>query len=225
MQNISPDIICTEDGSATLIHPVYRDTYHSTRGAVGESEHLFIDNGLKKINKKNIKILEIGFGSGLNALVTLKYLNDNGLNAEYHTVEKYPVSVETIHKTGYANIFPEYSEAFMELHRSAWNNTIKVTENFSVVKHHKSFPDIELDAIFDIIYFDAFSPDTQPEMWTQEIFINLFNHTAINGLLSTYSSKGIVKQNLRAAGYTVKRLKGALGKRHMLNAIKESDGK
>ncbi|MCC8088466.1 MAG: tRNA (5-methylaminomethyl-2-thiouridine)(34)-methyltransferase MnmD [Rikenellaceae bacterium] len=225
INTISPKIIQTEDGSATIVHPVYGDTYHSLRGAVGESEHVFIRNGLERIGKKHLKILEIGFGSGLNALVTLKHITENRISAEYHTVEKFPVSAETVLKTGYADIFPGYHDFFYRMHDCPWNEKTRLSENFFLLKLHKCLSDTEFDTTFDVIYFDAFSPDTQPELWTTEVFTKLFECTEENGILTTYSSKGSVKQALRNAGYTVKRLGGALGKRHMLNAIKESDGK
>ena len=217
---ITPEILLSEDGSHTLRHPVLGDPYHSTRGAVGESEHVFIHAGFDCIEKPHIRIFEMGFGSGLNALLTLKRAYETGKTVEYHTVELYPIAWETIEQLNHLIPDDPLYDAYIKMHRSPWGIPVEINERFRLTKLEKSLAEIEFDTIFDVIYFDAFAPDTQPELWTTDIFRNLYNHTAEGGVLVTYSAKGTVKAALRSAGYEVRRLPGALGKRHMLRAEK-----
>lgn len=217
---IRPDILLSDDGSYTLRHPVLGDSYHSTRGAVGESEHVFIRAGFDFIEKPHIRVFEMGFGSGLNALQTLKRAHETGKTVDYHTAELYPVAFEIIEKLNYLTSDDPIYDAYLRMHRSPWGVPLEIDERFRLTKLEKSLAEIEFDTIFDVIYFDAFAPDTQPELWTTEIFGKLYEHTAEEGILVTYSVKGTVKEALRSGGYEVKRLPGALGKRHMLRAKK-----
>ena len=212
---ISPEIELTEDGSATLVHPLLGDRYHSTRGAIGESKHIFIDNGLRLINKKKIKILDAGFGSGLNALLTLWYAEENGLHIDYHTVELYPIDIPTAGRLGYTD-----KKEFMQLHKAQWGSETRITDFFTITKSETDLADGEFGDGFDLVYFDAFSPDTQPELWSEEMFRKIYGCMTEGGVLVTYSAKGDVKRALRNAGFEVHRLQGALGKRHMLKATK-----
>jgi len=218
---IIPERIITEDGSHTLRHPVLNDTYHSIRGAMGESGHVFIQAGLDCIEKPHIRVLEMGFGSGLNALLTFKRIHETGKKADYETVELYPVAEDVVEQLNYVNPEEPLYNAFLKMHRSQWGVPVEIDERFLLTKHEKSLLEMEFATIFDVIYFDAFAPDTQPELWTPEIFQKMYTHTAPGGILVTYSAKGTVKEALRAAGYEVKRLPGALGKRHMLKAVKK----
>lgn len=217
---IKPETVPTDDGSHTLLHPVLGDTYHSTRGAVGESEHVFIRNGFDFIEKEDIRIFEMGFGSGLNALQTLRRAIETDKNVIYHTIELFPVAVDTIQKLNYISPEDPLYPSYQKMHESDWEKEIEINEHFRLIKNSISLVDIELDSIFDIIYFDAFAPETQPELWSEDIFNKLYLHTATGGILVTYSAKGAVKEALRKAGYVVKRQPGALGKRHMLRAQK-----
>ena len=216
-----PDILLSEDGSYTLRHPVLGDSYHSTRGAVGESEHVFIQGGFNFIEKPHIRVFEMGFGSGLNALLTLKQAHETGKTVEYHAAELYPVAGQVVEKLNYLTPDDPLNDAYLKMHRSPWGVPVEIDKRFRLTKLRKSLVEIEFDTIFDVIYFDAFAPDTQPELWTTAIFRTLYEHTAEGGILVTYSAKGTVKEALRSAGYEVKRLPGALGKRHMLRAMKK----
>ena len=218
---VTPDILLSDDGSHTLRHPVLGEVYHSTRGAVGESEHVFIRAGFDAIDRTHIRLFEMGFGSGLNALLTLKRARETGKTVDYHTVELYPVAPEVAERLNYVDPGDPLYNAFKTLHRSPWGIPVEVCDYFRLTKLKKSLSESEFDTIFDVIYFDAFAPDTQPELWTAEIFRKLYEQTAPGGVLVTYSAKGTVKEALRAAGYEVKRLPGALGKRHMLRAEKK----
>ena len=215
-----PDILPTEDGSNTLHHPVLGETYHSTRGAVGESEHVFIRQGFDHIDQPHIRVFEMGFGSGLNALLTLNRARELDKTVDYHAVELFPVSWETVEKLEYIHPDdPDYN-AFQDMHSAIWDAPVEITPYFTLQKRAGSLHEIDFDTIFDVIYFDAFAPDTQPELWTGVVFRKLYEHTAPCGILVTYSAKGSVKEALRTAGYEVKRLQGALGKRHMIRAEK-----
>lgn len=213
---INPSIEKTADGSDTLRHPVTGDTYHSLRGALGESLHVFIDSGLSAVKKSTISVLEVGFGSGLNAWLTLEYAERRGITVEYTGVELYPVDIATASRLTYTD-----DPLFMELHESPWEVPAPITSYFTLIKTGTDFAATEFNRTFDIVYFDAFAPDTQPELWTADIFSKLHNAINPGGILVTYSAKGSVKRALREAGFEVERLPGALGKRHMLRAIKK----
>lgn len=218
---IEPAVEVTEDGSHTLLHPVLNDSYHSLRGAVGESRHVFIENGLKQSGKRRVKIFEMGFGTGLNALLTLEEAVSSGLNVEYHAIELYPVDPEIARTLNYADKNSSLYEYFMKIHYSPWGKKTIINDNFTLTKYNIPLAEMKFDTTFDIIYFDAFSPDTQPDLWTTEIFSEIYRHTSTGGILVTYSAKGSVKRALRDAGFEVHRLPGALGKRHMVRAIKQ----
>ena len=197
MQAIHPAIEPTEDGSPTLRHPVFGETYHSLHGAVAEARHVFIAGGLKRCPLPHVHILEAGFGSGLNAWLTLREAEESGRTLRYAD-----------------------DPLFGALHRAPWGEPTEITPRFRLEKRAEDLVFARMDAIFDIIYFDAFAPDTQPELWTEGLFRKLFAQTAPGGALVTYSAKGTVKRALRAAGYEVTRLPGAPGKRHMVRAVR-----
>lgn len=233
MHSINPIIETTDDGSQTLRHPVFGDTYHSTRGAVGESRHVFLEAGFRwwldaqaEKNKNNLslsqlenrspKILEMGFGSGLNAYLTLLAAREAGVRVEYVGVELYPVAVEVAQQLQYS-----HDGFFVALHETPWNRSVNLTDTFSLCKWQGAIAEYPFNATFDLIYFDAFAPETQPELWTRALFDALYASLNVGGALLTYSAKGVVKEQLRAAGFTVRRLAGALGKRHMVRAEKD----
>lgn len=213
--HIEPEIELTDDGSATLLHPVIGEAYHSVRGAVGEAMHIFIGNGLRLSSLQSLRILEVGFGSGLNAWLTLTECATTGKQVEYHALELYPIVLSTAEKLNYSD-----NPLFLTLHTAAWDDFCNITPLFRLKKIEGDLVNVEFDTIFDIVYFDAFAPDCQPELWSQQVFAKIFEHMATGGSLVTYSCKGEVKRALRAAGFEVRRMKGALGKRHMIRAIK-----
>lgn len=214
-----PIIEWTDDGSATLRHPVFGETYHSMRGAAAEAQHIFIDNGLATLSKERVRIVEIGFGSGLNAWLSLCYGRQHSLAIDYRGVELYPVPIPTALQLGYTD-----DPLFATLHLCEWDCRHALTDSFTFAKYET---DLTLPGALwegcpcDLIYFDAFAPDTQPEMWSETVFRRLYGLLSPGGILVTYSAKGTVKQALRNAGFTVKRLPGALGKHHMLRAVRE----
>lgn len=205
----------TEDGSPTLRSPQYGDTYHSARGAVGESRHVFIENGFNAVCRNPVKILEAGFGTGLNAWLTLLEAAKQGRRVEYTAVELHPVPEDIAADLNYSS-----DPHFIGMHKAAWGTKTRIADFFSLVKINADLAEAEISGNFDIVYYDAFAPDTQPEMWTRELFTRIYSAMAEGGVLVTYSAKGDVKRALKAAGFTVERLPGALGKRHMTRAGK-----
>jgi len=215
-------LIKTTDGSCTLYNSDLEEHYHSINGSIQESEHVFINAGLRYIALDKIKIFEVGFGTGLNAFLSYMESLKSGLQIEYSGIEKYPVEKSLVNELNYSQLIsPENHNIFIKLHECEWNKKIEISENFRFVKIEADFNEYILNTTFDLIFFDAFAPDKQPEMWSQENFSKLYKSLNKGGILVTYSSKGMVKQNLRNAGFMVQRLQGPLGKRHMLRAIKQ----
>lgn len=218
-------IIITQDGSDSLHSKLFNENYHSVFGAVQESNHIFIDAVLKPVSKNSneVKIFEVGFGTGLNALLTYNFSLKNRLKIEYHSVEAYPISLEVAKSLNYPGILNIDKPIFLKMHLANDNET-KISENFTLKVFHSKLQETELpEEYYDCIYFDAFSPETQPELWKQSCFDKLYKALKPEGLLSTYSSKGVVKRALRAAGFKVKRLPGPPGKREFLIAIKNDN--
>jgi Uncharacterized conserved protein len=220
----NPEIILeeTKDGSHTLYVPGMDEHYHSVNGALQESMHVFIDSGLRKVDAKNIKVLEIGFGTGLNAFLTL--LEGEKLQKEIHftSLELYPLSEAIYSKLNYGEVIaPDKAELFTKLHQADWEESTEITSHFQLQKKKADLCQFDFGGEkYDLIYFDAFAPDKQPEMWNPELFQKLFEHTNPGGILTTYCAKGVVRRAMQAAGYTVERLQGPPGKREMLRATK-----
>jgi len=214
-------LIVTSDGSHTIYIPELNEHYHSVHGAVQESRHIFINNGLNFNTPQHLNILEIGFGTGLNALLTALEIEGTNRSADYTTVEKYPLEKELIKILNHKYIAGNKSEEiFRMLHSSSWNIPTKITNNFTVKKLLGDINDITLEGSYALIYFDAFGPDKQPGMWTTEVFEKISAVTRSGGILVTYSAKGQVKRNLRSCGFEVNLLPGPPGKRQMIRAIK-----
>ncbi len=213
------EIQLTADGSHTLYIKDIDEHYHSVNGAIQESLHVFIDAGLKQLNKDHIRLLEIGFGTGLNAFLTFM---ETAVPVEYYTTELYPLEPEIIQSLNYGELIsPEKKDIFRQLHTVPWNKVTQITDRFSLNKIHGDSNTCELPTTIDLIYFDAFAPDKQPEMWNPDIFNRLFQHTEKGGILTTYCAKGSVRRMMKEAGYSVERIPGPPGKREMLRAIKQ----
>ena len=222
---IEPHIEPTADGTPTLRHPLLGDCYHSLNGAVAESRHVFIEAGVRHWLAEAqsaredgdfelpVRVLEIGFGSGLNAWLTLCEAEASGCRIDYTAIERYPVSPRVAAQLRYTD-----DPLFMRLHDAAWGERLSLSPHFTLEKIEADLENCDFNTTFDLIFFDAFAPDTQPELWSEVVFGKLFAHTAPGGMLVTYSAKGSVKQALRAAGWAVQRLPGAPGKRHMVRA-------
>ena len=214
-------LLITEDGSHSLYVPEIDESYHSTHGAVQESRHIFIDAGLKQCEKKKIRVLEIGFGTGLNAFLSLIEAERSEKQIHYTSLEKYPVELEKALRLNYPEILSPEKRFFFELlHSSAWNEDVRISPFFTLKKTEADFTCYILDNKFDLVFFDAFSPDKQPEMWTQKRFEVIFEHCNEGAILTTYCAKGIVRRAMEAAGFKVERIEGPLGKREILRCSK-----
>lgn len=215
MANIASEIMVTDDGSNTLFVPDINETYHSTHGAIQESMHIFIEQGLNVMQKDSIRILEIGFGTGLNALLTALHADKQ---IEYITVEKYPIDQQLVQALNYPEQtgLPYARDLFEKLHQTRWEELIEIKPNFRMQKLKTNFCDFAPSEKFDLIYFDAFSPEKQPEMWEQKQFEKLFNACHPGAVIVTYCAKGAVRRNMQSAGFKVERLPGPPGKREIL---------
>ncbi len=224
-------IITTADGSKTIQIEDWNEQYHSKHGAIQEAQHVFIKEGLihyrnlisKKCQAKavGISILEIGFGTGLNAFLTAIESERLNLNINYVGVEAYPVADTEISQLNYAQeINTEKSDLFKKLHVTQWETVNTITNTFQLTKRQQFFSNITDVEQFDLIYFDAFGARVQPELWTKAIFQTMYNALKPNGVLVTYAAIGNVKRAMKELGFIVERLKGPPGKRHMLRATK-----
>ena len=218
---MTTEITHTKDGSLTIFSKRFQQNYHSLSGAVSESKHVFIDAGLKYMKKNELTIFELGFGTGLNAILTYIEAENQGLKINYYTIEKYPIEIYKAQKLNYNLFFnKKYLSIFDKLHKSEWNTEHFLSENFTFKKIKADFLEYNFETTIDLFYFDAFSYDSQPLLWSENIFKKIFNAMNNNSVLTTYSAKGIIKQNLRNAGFSIKRIKGFAGKWHMLRAVK-----
>ncbi len=221
MQHI---IEITEDGSHTVYVPELDEHYHSTHGAIQESLHVYLEAGLHHCNKPEIHLLEIGFGTGLNALLTLLDTEKSKKTVKYTTLERYPVSFAEAEMFNYSQLLdPSQKETFMHLHSSPWEEWVGITPSFHLRKLQMdagSLDGFQPETLFDVVYYDAFAPEKQSGMWTQEIFNRLYALSNQGAVLTTYCAKGAVRRMLQSAGYQVQRLPGPPGKREILRAIK-----
>ncbi len=216
------EIIKTEDGSTTIHLPDWNESYHSKHGAIQEAYHVFIKNGLSLFNGKSVAVLEIGFGTGLNAFITYLEAKKTNQDVDYVGVEAYPVQVEEALQMNYISELnaSDESEIFNLLHQSSWEEKQLISDNFSLIKRKQLFQDITDENAFDLIYFDAFGFRVQPELWSLEIFQKMYNSLKKNGVIVTYACRGSIKRAMIECGFNVEKLPGAPGKREMLRATK-----
>ena len=220
------EIIITKDGSTSLFLPALNETYHSRFGAIQEAEHVFIKNGLEtyvnKYNANQINVLEIGFGTGLNALMTICAAESLTISVNYVAIEAFPVPSELLKQLNYPSLLEMNNqlENFTKLHAVSWEQKHKISSSFELTKYQMLFQDIDFQNTFDVIYFDAFGFDVQPELWTETLFEKMFKALKSNGILVTYACRTVIKKNMLAVGFEVEKLPGAPGKREMLRAFK-----
>lgn len=217
-------LFITQDGSHTVRLEQEQLTFHSVYGAIHESQHVYIRAGLESILQKyeSLHIFEMGFGTGLNAWLTLLEADKKKINIEYLGMEAYPLEDSLISGINYPEL-PESSKhkgAFEQMHASPWEQTIALTAQFSLKKIKTSLLDFQTEEKFNLIYFDAFAPDIQPELWTKEVFEKIFKWLLPGGCLVTYSAKGQVRRNLRGVGFEIEKLPGPHPKREMTRACK-----
>lgn len=219
------EIITTEDASHTLYSPMYNETYHSKHGAIQESMHVFIKHGLEYVltQKNNVKIFEMGLGTGLNAILSLQTAREHNAKIEYHGLEKHPIPEEIAFKLNYFSNTNDYylHNKYIELHSSPWNEKVPLAENFHLVKYEDDMQHFDFqDNFYDLVYQDAFAPAIQPDLWNEETVRKMFAMLKTGGVLVTYSAQGQFKRNLKSAGFEVERLPGPIGKREMTRAVK-----
>jgi tRNA U34 5-methylaminomethyl-2-thiouridine-forming methyltransferase MnmC len=213
----------TADGSATIFLPGLNEQYHSMNGAVTESRHVFVDMGVRFHSSPSPSVFEVGFGTGLNALVTAAEAETTKRATDYIAIDSYPLDLELLKRLDYSRFIPVLSKDFyISMHECDWETPVQLTPYFRLhkIKLNLINDEIKVPGKFDIIYFDAFGPDKQPEMWTQQIFTKIYDLTLPGGVLVTYSAKGEVRRRLTTAGFKTERLPGPPGKKEMLRAIK-----
>lgn len=214
----------TGDGSTTIAIASTNQYFHSTHGAVQESMHVFIEAGLQPMigARQQIHIFEMGFGTGLNALLTLIKCQQQQQPIYYTAVEAYPLEDALVQQLNYCDKLGrvDLASVFLNMHASAWNEEVVISSLFTLKKIRSSLLKYPSTQHFNLIYFDAFAPDEQPELWTTVVFEKMFNMLLPGGILVTYSAKGSVRRSMQAVGFKVERLPGAEGKREMLRAVK-----
>jgi tRNA U34 5-methylaminomethyl-2-thiouridine-forming methyltransferase MnmC len=218
---MAPELIITSDGSHTLHVPELNENYHSKHGALHESLHVFIRSGFDQVQLNEVRILEVGLGTGLNALLTVKAAADSNKKIFYTAVEAFPLPSSITSQLNYPQLLghPQAQAWFDKIHSSEWGVESSVTEEFTLTKQHTT---LQLAALpgnfFDLVYFDAFAPQKQAEMWTQEVFAKCYGAMNDDSAFVTYCAKGRVKRDLRSVGFVVESLAGPPGKREMIRA-------
>ncbi|SFF43618.1 tRNA (5-methylaminomethyl-2-thiouridine)(34)-methyltransferase MnmD [Flavobacterium xueshanense] len=216
------EIIQTLDGSTTIHIAEWDECYHSKHGAIQEAQHVFIKNGLSLFQNQKVTILEIGFGTGLNAFITLLEAKKMQQTIDYVGVEAYPISADEVLKMNYVTELDATQESaiFDKMHEGNWEEKIVLNDDFSLTKRKQFFEEINDENKFDLIYFDAFGYRVQPELWSTAIFEKMFKALKQNGVLVTYAARGVVKRSMIEVGFTVEKLAGPPGKREMFRALK-----
>lgn len=214
--------ILTEDGSHTLYNDKVGEHYHSQYGAIGESEHIFIRAGLECFangtNNNSICIMETGFGTGLNALMSYKWCKEHNMLADYVSYEPYPLGEENIMQLNYPEELKVDKNLFLSMHNGRFNDEHKF---FNLDVRKELFEESEPENnMYDVVFYDAFSPEVQPELWTVDVFSKVYNAMKKGGVFTTYSCKGIVKRALKEVGFSIEKLPGPPGKREFLRAVK-----
>ncbi len=212
----------TSDGSPTLYVPELDEHYHSTKGALTESQHIFIAMGLQHCAAIRPRVIEIGFGTGLNAFLTMLNADENQRHVHYTGIELHPVPTDMLRALDYPSLIcPERRADYYRLHEAPWETDVTLTPHFTLHKQQTDFTTWMPDDTCDVVYFDAFAPEKQPSMWEQPLFDRLYACLSAGGILTTYCAKGVVRRMLQASGFHVERLPGPPGgKREILRAVK-----
>lgn len=219
-------IITTADGSKTIHLESWNEQYHSKHGAFQEANHVYINTGfLHRVNTfqgNTIEVLEIGFGTALNAMLTFTKSIKQSLKINYTAFDAYPVQESELESLDYESKFPSnYVDFFKKMHAVSWNQFFEIAPHFFLNKQLKKFDQLEATNTYDLIFYDAFGPRVQPELWTEKLFQKMFNSLKNNGILVTYCAKGSVRRTMQAVGFNIERLPGPPGKREMLRATKK----
>ena len=211
----------TEDGSHTIYVRGLDEPYHSTHGALQESMHVFIRQGLHTVNQPSVRILELGFGTGLNALLTLVESLPLDKTIYYHAVEKYPLKESEYSQLNFERLVPQCPAGTLDqLHSCPWNKAVQISDRFTLYKEEADFTFMKPPPHINLIYFDAFSPDKQPGLWKEDVIGSIGRISDPGAVLVTYSSKGVVRRELNSCGFDVIKVAGPPGKREMIRATK-----
>lgn len=218
-------IITSDDGSHTIELIGQNEQYHSTHGAIQESNHVYIKHGLERMasEDKVLHILEVGMGTGLNVLLTWIYAKKHNCPIVYHAIEAFPVEEDIWTQLNYASHLHNNAakDIYRKIHSSSWGESINLDNNFSFIKYEETIQHTKLPKdYFNVVYFDAFNPDLEPDLWTEKIFEDIYSSMSQDSVLSTYSTKGVVKRALMRCGFKIEKKPGPPGKREILNAIK-----
>jgi len=214
-------LVQTSDGSQTLSVDGGVEHYHSTNGAIAEALHVYIEAGLAPFAGREVNVFEVGFGTGLNAMLAYQFAVCNATRVNYTSIERYPLPLDIAEKLNYPEqVDLDREKYFDALHSAPWDSMVALDAHFSLQKVEADLVEYTPSAGIDVVFFDAFAPDLQPQLWLLQVFEKVFNAMNDGGVLVTYSSKGFVKNNLREVGFSVKRLPGPKGKRHMILAQK-----
>lgn len=218
----------TADGSHTILDPELKATYHSVHGAIQESRHVYIAAGLhhwmnNQPEAAGLNILETGFGTGLNALLTLEATEKAPLNIHYHAIEPFPLNEQEFGDLNYCAVLrrTDLELQFRQMHFAQGDEPVSVSPQFTLYRHCTMVQGFRQPQLFGLVYYDAFAPGVQPELWTVEVFKNIFNQMLTGGILVTYCCKGDVRRALLAAGFRIEKIPGPAHKREMIRAVKE----
>jgi tRNA U34 5-methylaminomethyl-2-thiouridine-forming methyltransferase MnmC len=217
-------LILSRDGSHTLFDPILNETYHSKHGALQESIHVYIEHGLLIFKElAQVNVLEVGFGTGLNALLTWNKAEELKLKVEYHTLEPFPITEEITSQLNYPSLMedPESVERFKQIHACNWEEKIKLSQYFAICKFKSTLEEKTLpENTFNVCYFDAFAPNHQDDIWTELNFKKVFDSLVEGGILTTYCAQSVFKKTLKAAGFKVEALEGPKWKKEMTWGVK-----
>lgn len=225
MKFYNPTIEFSNDGCHTLRSTEFNTTYHSIHGTVDEASTVFIVAGLKFLTAKgltSLEIFEMGFGSGFNALMALLFSEENSIPIRYTGIEAYPVSKEIYEELNYTKLLrkPHCKPLFLSMHACEWGKNINLNENFTLFKINERIENINLEQIYDIVFYDAFAPSCQPVLWEEPAMKKMYDILIPGGVLVTYCAKGEFKRVLKRVGFLVESLPGPTGKREITRAIK-----
>jgi tRNA U34 5-methylaminomethyl-2-thiouridine-forming methyltransferase MnmC len=218
---VEREIRKTSDGSQTVYVKELDESYHSIHGAIQESSHVFIDEGWRRTTADPVRVLEIGFGTGLNALLTLSVSLSEERGVYYHTVEKYPLTPSEYTRINFEDHLTGIPPgSFQQLHEAEWGAEIPISGKFILFKERSDFREMQLSGLFDLVYFDAFDPAKQPHLWSEGVFGIIREHTRPGAILVTYSARGSVRRALKASGFRTEKVPGPPGKREMTLALR-----
>jgi tRNA U34 5-methylaminomethyl-2-thiouridine-forming methyltransferase MnmC len=220
---MNKEFVITKDGSHTIYLPEMDEHYHSTHGAMQESMHIYINEGLLQFSNSAISILEIGFGTGLNAFLTAIFGEKNNISVKYWSIEKYPLTETEYSKLNYASgEWQNHASIFEKIHRAPWNTDVEIEPGFTLHKIQADLTSYQFDipTKVDLVYYDAFAPNKQPDLWTNEVIDSVSNCVNKNGILVTYCAKGSVRRAFASSGFQMERLPGPPGKKEIIRGKK-----